>query len=212
LIASLKAPFGCDEWNLARARLAASRETEIAAGARVRVYAVLLAGSRSTSPLPNFSRYRNLLKMESFERVRRIHASRATSWAGHVAERARTERKEKPHVAALLKTERARTERKEKPHVAALLKMYPTMTIREADAFYKLVCRSDLSREDSRRAASGGAAEVRANFDQAIAEQERGRHHDVPIHLARVDDTASRALSHLARSGSIAAPTDVLSH
>jgi hypothetical protein len=167
--------------------------TEIAAGARVRVYAVLLAGSRSTSPLPNFSRYRNLLKMESFERVRRIHASRATSWAGHVAERARTERKEKPHVAALLK-------------------MYPTMTIREADAFYKLVCRSDLSREDSRRAASGGAAEVRANFDQAIAEQERGRHHDVPIHLARVDDTASRALSHLARSGSIAAPTDVLSH
>ena len=25
-------------------------------------------------------------------------------------------------------------------HVAALLKMYPTMTIREADAFYKLVC------------------------------------------------------------------------
>jgi hypothetical protein len=167
--------------------------TEIAAGARVRVYAVLLAGSRSTSPLPNFSRYRNLLKMESFERVRLIHASRATSWAGHVAERARTERKEKPHVAALLK-------------------VYPTMTIREADAFYKLVCRNDLSREDSRRAASGGAAEVRANFDQAIAEQERGRHHDVPIHLARVsvDDAASRALSHLARRGSIAAPTDFL--
>jgi TolB-like protein len=27
-----------------------------------------------------------------------------------------------------------------KQHVAALLKMYPTMTIREADAFYKLVC------------------------------------------------------------------------
>jgi tetratricopeptide (TPR) repeat protein len=27
-----------------------------------------------------------------------------------------------------------------KRHVAALLKMYPTMTIREADAFYKLVC------------------------------------------------------------------------
>jgi len=184
LIASLKAPFGCDEWNLARARLAASRETEIAAGARVRVYAVLLAGSRSTSPLPNFSRYRNLLKMESFERVRRIHASRATSWAGHVAERARTERKEKPHVAALLK-------------------VYPTMTIREADAFYKLVCRNDLSREDSRRAASGGAAEVRANFDQAIAEQERGRHHDVPIHLARVsvDDTASRA--HRCRCGRV---------
>jgi hypothetical protein len=75
--------------------------------------------------------------MESFERVRRIHASRATSWAGHEAERARTERKEKPHVAALLK-------------------MYPTVTIREADAFYKLVCRNDLSREDSRRAASGG--------------------------------------------------------
>jgi len=92
--------------------------------------------------------------------------------------------------------------------------MYPTMTIREADAFYKLVCRNDLSREDSRRAASGGAAEVRANFDQAIAEQERGRHHDVPIHLARVsvDDAASRALSHLARRGSIAAPTDFLSH
>jgi len=57
LIASLKAPFGCDEWNLARARLAASRETEIAAGARVRVYAVLLAGSTDLSvaqflPLP----------------------------------------------------------------------------------------------------------------------------------------------------------------
>lgn len=27
-----------------------------------------------------------------------------------------------------------------KAHVAALLKMYPTMTIREADAFYKLLC------------------------------------------------------------------------
>jgi hypothetical protein len=27
-----------------------------------------------------------------------------------------------------------------KQHVAALLKMYPTMTIREANAFYKLVC------------------------------------------------------------------------
>ena len=27
-----------------------------------------------------------------------------------------------------------------KQHVAALLKMYPMMTIREADAFYKLVC------------------------------------------------------------------------
>jgi tetratricopeptide (TPR) repeat protein len=27
-----------------------------------------------------------------------------------------------------------------KQHVAALLKMYPTMTLREADAFYKLVC------------------------------------------------------------------------
>jgi hypothetical protein len=29
LIASLKAPFGCDEWNLARARLAASREPKL---------------------------------------------------------------------------------------------------------------------------------------------------------------------------------------
>ena len=46
-------------------------------------------------------------------------------------------------------------------------------------------------------------AEVRTNFDQAIAEQERGRHHDVPIHLARVsvDDTASRA--HCCRCGRV---------
>jgi thiamine pyrophosphate-dependent acetolactate synthase large subunit-like protein len=29
-------------------------------------------------------------------------------------------------------------------------------------------------------------AAVRANFDQAIAEQERGRHDDMPIHPARV--------------------------
>jgi adenylate cyclase len=32
-------------------------------------------------------------------------------------------------------------------HVAALLKMYPTMTIREADAFYKLVCFDPAYRE-----------------------------------------------------------------
>jgi hypothetical protein len=34
-----------------------------------------------------------------------------------------------------------------KQHVAALLKMYPTMTIREADAFYKLVCFDPAYRE-----------------------------------------------------------------
>jgi tetratricopeptide (TPR) repeat protein len=34
-----------------------------------------------------------------------------------------------------------------KQHVAALLKMYPTMTIREADAFYKLVCFGPAYRE-----------------------------------------------------------------
>ena len=34
-----------------------------------------------------------------------------------------------------------------KQHVAALLKMYPTMTIREADAFYKLVCFNSAYRE-----------------------------------------------------------------
>ena len=34
-----------------------------------------------------------------------------------------------------------------KQHVAALLKMYPTMTIREADAFYKLVCFDSAFRE-----------------------------------------------------------------
>jgi tetratricopeptide (TPR) repeat protein len=34
-----------------------------------------------------------------------------------------------------------------KAHVAALLKMYPTMTIREADAFYKLVCFDSAYRE-----------------------------------------------------------------
>jgi adenylate cyclase len=34
-----------------------------------------------------------------------------------------------------------------KQHVAALLKMYPTMTIREADAFYKLVCFEPAYRE-----------------------------------------------------------------
>jgi tetratricopeptide (TPR) repeat protein len=34
-----------------------------------------------------------------------------------------------------------------KQHVAALLKMYPTMTIREADAFYKLVCFDTAYRE-----------------------------------------------------------------
>jgi adenylate cyclase len=34
-----------------------------------------------------------------------------------------------------------------KVHVAALLKMYPTMTIREADAFYKLVCFDPAYRE-----------------------------------------------------------------
>jgi adenylate cyclase len=34
-----------------------------------------------------------------------------------------------------------------KQHVAALLKMYPTMTIREADAFYKLVCFDSAYRE-----------------------------------------------------------------
>ena len=34
-----------------------------------------------------------------------------------------------------------------KQHVAALLKMYPTMTIREADAFYKLVCFDAAYRE-----------------------------------------------------------------
>ena len=48
-----------------------------------------------------------------------------------------------------------------KQHVAALLKMYPTMTIREADAFYKLVLlRRRLSREDGGRAASSRAARV----------------------------------------------------
>ena len=34
-----------------------------------------------------------------------------------------------------------------KQHVAALLKMYPTMTIREADAFYKLACFDAAYRE-----------------------------------------------------------------
>jgi tetratricopeptide (TPR) repeat protein len=34
-----------------------------------------------------------------------------------------------------------------KQHVAALLKMYPTMTIREADALYKLVCFDAAYRE-----------------------------------------------------------------
>ena len=34
-----------------------------------------------------------------------------------------------------------------KQHVAALLRMYPTMTIREADAFYKLVCFDATYRE-----------------------------------------------------------------
>ena len=34
-----------------------------------------------------------------------------------------------------------------KAHVAALLKMYPTMTLREADAFYKLVCFDPAYRE-----------------------------------------------------------------
>ncbi len=34
-----------------------------------------------------------------------------------------------------------------KQHVAALLKMYPKMTIREADAFYKLVCFDAAYRE-----------------------------------------------------------------
>ncbi len=34
-----------------------------------------------------------------------------------------------------------------KAQVAALLKMYPTMTIREADAFYKLVCFDAAYRE-----------------------------------------------------------------
>ena len=34
-----------------------------------------------------------------------------------------------------------------KAHVAALLKMYPSMTIREADAFYKLVCFDAAYRE-----------------------------------------------------------------
>jgi adenylate cyclase len=34
-----------------------------------------------------------------------------------------------------------------KQHIAALLKMYPTMTIREADAFYKLVCFDAAYRE-----------------------------------------------------------------
>jgi hypothetical protein len=34
-----------------------------------------------------------------------------------------------------------------KQHVAALLKMYPTMTIREADAFYKLSCFDTAYRE-----------------------------------------------------------------
>jgi tetratricopeptide (TPR) repeat protein len=34
-----------------------------------------------------------------------------------------------------------------KQHVAELLKMYPTMTIREADAFYKLVCFDPAYRE-----------------------------------------------------------------
>jgi tetratricopeptide (TPR) repeat protein len=34
-----------------------------------------------------------------------------------------------------------------KQHVAALLKMYPTMTIREADAFYKMVCFEPAYRE-----------------------------------------------------------------
>ena len=52
-----------------------------------------------------------------------------------------------------------------KQHVAALLKMYPTMTIREADAFYKLVLlRRPLSREDGRRAASSGLARVGCAF------------------------------------------------
>ena len=39
-----------------------------------------------------------------------------------------------------------------KQHVAALLKMYPTMTIREADAFYKLVCFEPAFREKMARA------------------------------------------------------------
>ena len=34
-----------------------------------------------------------------------------------------------------------------KQHVATLLKMYPTMTIREADALYKLVCFDSAFRE-----------------------------------------------------------------
>jgi tetratricopeptide (TPR) repeat protein len=34
-----------------------------------------------------------------------------------------------------------------KQHVAALLKMYPTMTIREADSFYKLACFDPAYRE-----------------------------------------------------------------
>ena len=38
------------------------------------------------------------------------------------------------------------------------LKMYPTMTVREADAFYKLVLRLRLSREDGRCPPQGGAA------------------------------------------------------
>ena len=39
-----------------------------------------------------------------------------------------------------------------KQHVAALLKMYPTMTIREADAFYRLVCFDAPYREKMVRA------------------------------------------------------------
>ena len=35
-----------------------------------------------------------------------------------------------------------------KAHVATLLKMYPTMTIREADAFYKMFCFEPSFREN----------------------------------------------------------------
>jgi hypothetical protein len=48
-----------------------------------------------------------------------------------------------------------------KEHVAALLKTYPTMTIREADAFYKLrVFRRRLPREDGRRVTASGRIRV----------------------------------------------------
>ena len=70
-----------------------------------------------------------------------------------------------------------------KQHVAALLKMYPTMTIREADAFYKLVCfDAALSREDGRRSPPSRAARVEPlspNRDVRRCNPERPLHVDL---------------------------------